>query len=193
MFIFVGTRNIVKINAVEMAFRQFYPSTAIDVVGLNVSSEVPDQPMHLQDVIDGAINRAKNALKASKEKYGDLWETNAEKFGVGIEAGLVETPHTLSGFMDFQYCAIIDKDNLMSLGAGPGWEYPTEVIKSLKDNPKLEIGDIMVEISGNKEIKQTHGAIGYYSKDLMTRPEITAVSVKMALIPIINREVYYKI
>ena len=77
MKIAVGSTNPTKINAARIAFEKVFPNESIDVVGVKVSSGIPDQPVGDPQTIQGSINRAKRALK----------ESNAD-FGVGQEGGM---------------------------------------------------------------------------------------------------------
>jgi inosine/xanthosine triphosphatase len=191
MKVFIGTRNPVKVAAVEAAFREFFDITDIIFIGLDVSSMVSPQPIGIDTVIAGAVNRAKNALEEGKTKLFNNIKSSEQIFGVGIEAGLVQTPHTITGYLDFQYCVIIDNLGHQSIGAGPGWEYPPEVTQTVVREPDLEIGTVMAKISGDPKIKFHNGAIGFYSNGHLQRPEITKDPVRMALIPFINMKEYF--
>ena len=124
---------------------------------------------------------------AQSENFDD----REQLYAIGIEAGLVPIPMTISGYLDYQFCAILDKDHKLSIGSGGGWEYPSEVIQQILSYPTLEIGAIMARISGDSEIKYKHGAIGFYSKNFLTRPIITEQCIEMALIPFLNPEIYF--
>ena len=60
----------------------------IEVSSIDVDSGVPDQPFGLDETIKGAINRAKNA-------FSDEFDLS-----VGIESGLMETPNSITGYID---------------------------------------------------------------------------------------------
>ena len=79
---------------------------------MEVKSGVSDQPIGIEEITRGAINRAKRPLKKG----------NAD-LGVGIEAGIYESPGTLTGYLDIQVCAVASPNGLVTLGHGPGFEY----------------------------------------------------------------------
>ena len=172
----VGSTNPVKIAAVRNVLSRIYDY--VEVVGVKVSSGVSDQPLSIDETIIGAINRAKRA----RDKIdADL--------GVGIEAGLVRTPHTLSGYIDVQYCAIVDRRGLITLGHGPGFEYPPCVVKRILAEGRTA-GDVFEELTGIREIGRKIGAIGYLSGGLMDRTKLSEIAVLMAMIPRLYRELY---
>ncbi|MHA1765393.1 MAG: inosine/xanthosine triphosphatase [Promethearchaeota archaeon] len=192
MKLFVGSTNPVKINAVKHVFSSVFPNEKIFVKGLEVPSQVSNQPIGLTNVVNGAVNRAENTMKKAKEIYSSHFKDGDERiFSIGIEAGLVSVPFTISGYLDYQFCAILDRSGKLSIGSNSGWEYPSSVINSIIENRELEIADIMGEISGNKEIKHQGGAIGYFSKGKLKREELTRQGIFMALIPWLNKKRYF--
>ncbi len=171
MKVVVGSTNPVKIKATKNVFKKFFKN--VEVFGVNVKSK--KQPIGMKETIEGAISRAEQALK-----FGDV--------GVGIEAGLVEIPYTKTGYFDIQFCAIKDKD-LLTLGCGMGFEYPKVVIEEVLKGK--EVGEVMEKISGIKEIGKKMGAIGFLSKGLIDRVSLTEQAVLSALLPRINKNLYF--
>ncbi len=111
-------------------------------------------------------------------------------FGVGIEAGLVEIPYTLTRFMDFQFCAIINEKRQISLGSGVAFEYPKFVVDQILHNPEKEIGSIIGKLANNEKLKYETGAISFLSKNTLSRTDILSKAVICALLPFINVELY---
>ncbi len=170
MEVVIATRNPVKIRAVKNVFSKFYKNFRLK----SVEYEYKKQPVGLSETIIGAIKRACFAFE-----YGDM--------GIGIEAGLVEIPYTISGYFDIQFCAIINEEGL-TLGCGMGFEYPRIVVnEALKGE---EVGKIMEKISGIKNIGKNIGAIGFLSKGIIDREKLTEQAVLSALIPRINKTLY---
>lgn len=165
MQVAVGSTNPVKIEAVREVLSRFYAD--LRVVGVEVDPRVSGQPMGMEETISGAINRAEAALK-----HGEL--------GVGIEAGLIEVPHTETGYLDVQFCAITD-GRILTIGSGPGFEYPPQVIDEVKKG--RTIGEAMEALSGIKDIGRKEGAVGFLSKGHLTRLELTKEAVLAAMIP----------
>lgn len=180
----VGSLNPTKIEAVEIGFGKYFKK--FEVFKIKGDSKVPNQPIGMESILKGAINRAKTALDYL------LSEINAKNdiFGVGIEAGLVSVPYTRTGYMDFQFCAIIDENSRTSLGSGIAFEYPRGVIDELLNNKDLEIGLIIGKLAGNMNLKNELGAISFLSKNRIKRTEILTQAVICALLPWINKKLY---
>ena len=176
LLVTVGTSNPIKVKAVAVVFSKFFEAK---VVMAKVSSEVANQPIGLSTTVKGAVSRAKNALEAVEEAT----------YGVGVEAGLVPVPCTISGYMDQQFVAIIDRQGRVTLGGGPSFEYPASVVTRVIAEG-IEVGTIMDDLSGIKDIGSKQGAIGYFSKGCINRTTLTEYAVLMALIPRLNEKQY---
>ena len=102
MIIAVGSTNKTKIIPVKEVFQHHFKN--VKVIGVNVNSEVKDQPLSDDEMFRGAFNRAKASLEKVK----------SAKYGVGIEGGI----HKFSyGWFERSLVVIIDrKGNYSSLG-----------------------------------------------------------------------------
>jgi inosine/xanthosine triphosphatase len=178
MIVAVGSSNPVKVKAVERVFSKFYEVTVLMVP---VSSEVPPQPVGLDVTIRGAVSRARNALALSE----------SAELGVGIEAGLLQVPGTLSGYMDQQFAAIADRSGRVTLGGGPSFEYPSAIVSRVLGEG-IEVGTAMDQLTGVEELGQKQGAIGYFSKGHLDRTSLTEQAVLMALLPRVNQRLYFQ-
>jgi inosine/xanthosine triphosphatase len=176
LLVAIGTSNPVKVKAVENVLSAFFKVTS---VMKEVSSGVPPQPVGMDQTIKGAVTRAKKALDG---------EAGAE-LGVGIEAGLIQVPWTISGYMDQQFAAIVDKGGRITLGAGPSFEYPRKVVDRIFGE-KIEVNKAMVDLSGIEALGHKQGAIGYFSKGQLDRTRLTELAVLMAMIPRLNERLY---
>jgi inosine/xanthosine triphosphatase len=171
MKVAVGTVNPVKVDAVRNVFGRLYEG--VEVEGRKVGSGVPDQPFG-SETIRGAINRARNAYRTGDYDYG-----------VGIEAGLSD----VEGYvLDIQFCAIVDHETT-TIGCGSGFQYPPAVLAEVLSGGR-EVGDVMSELTGIEKLGQKMGAIGYLSRGMLDRTQLTEQSVLMALIPRLNPKLY---
>lgn len=178
MIVAVGSSNPVKVQAVKNVLSRFLPQ--VEVIMKEVSSIVPPQPLGIDETIRGAIGRAKRALEL---------EGRAE-MGVGIEAGLLQVPHSISGWMDQQFAAIADRRGRVTIGGGPSFEYPAEVVRQVL-SAKSEVGKVMDAITGIEGLGRRQGAIGYFSKGALDRVRLSEIAVLMAMIPRLNEEMYF--
>ncbi|ASJ06349.1 inosine/xanthosine triphosphatase [Thermococcus pacificus] len=175
MRIAVGSTNPTKVLAVKEVMEMIYGD--VEVFGVEVESGVPDQPVGIEETIRGAINRARQALEKG----------NAD-MGVGIEAGIYPVPNSLTGYFDIQFCAILDREGWLTIGHGPGFEYPPYVIKRIKEG--VEAGKAMDELVGEKDLKRKTGAIGYLTHGILPRKELNKLAVLMAMVPRMNPELF---
>lgn len=180
----VGSLNSTKVKAVQAAFSRYFKN--FKVYNIRADSKVSKQPIGLKIIINGAINRAKYSLNFMINDK----KIQSNIFGVGIEAGLAEVPHTKTGFMDFQFCAIINEERQISLGSGIAFEYPKFVVDQILQNNNKEIGEIIGKLAGNENLKNETGAISFLSKNTITRTEILTQAVMCALLPLINENLY---
>jgi len=169
----VGSTNKVKVDAVRNIFTQAFG--LVEVVSVDPGHGIENQPQEGR-VVEGALRRAENALKAT-----------GSDFGVGVEAGLFMNAH-VGKRLDVQYCAIVDSSGRMTMGHGPGFEYPPQVIDAVMKG--ATVGDTMSALTGIESIGRNQGSVGYLSDGLIDRTSLTEIAVVMALIPRIRRDLY---
>ena len=174
----VGSTNLVKVNAVRNVVSSLDNLFSIDdsfiVTGHSVASGVPDQPIGLDQILEGACNRAKRVFQLASYDYG-----------FGLEAGIYKIGDR---YLDVQFCAVQDAHGYVTVGHSGGFAYPPSVIEKVFEGN--EIGDIFADISGDSTIKKGLGAIGMLSKGQIDRTEFSMQSVLMAMIPRISHERY---
>jgi hypothetical protein len=66
-------------------------------------------------------------------------------------------------------------------GTERGFVYPPRVLEEVLQG--RTVGEVMSELTGIEKIGHKGGAIGYLSKNLLTREQLTEQAVLMALIP----------
>ncbi len=167
----VGTDNPVKVRAVRRVLEDLFDR--VRVRGVAVTTGVPEQPVDQQAAV-GAMNRARAAITVAD-------------FGVGIEAGLLWDA-SVGDYLDVQYCAVVDRGGRVTLGHGPGFEYPAPVIARVKAGKT--VSQAMAELTGVRDIGAKFGAIGYLTERRMDRDTLTEAAVLMAMVPRIRRELY---
>ena len=176
----VGTQNPVKTSAVEHILQRLFKEE-FNVIQVDVDTGIPKQPIGLRQIIRGAVTRARQAISTTK---------NAE-LGIGVEAGLVKTPYTITGYVDMQFAAIIDARGNLTIGCGSGFEYPPAVVSEVL-NKRKEVGDVMESLTGIDKIGERMGAIGYLSHGELDRCHLTEQALLMAFIPRINEKLYFR-
>jgi len=156
----------VKVEAVRLVLSKIFSGLEIRFHAKSVDSGVGKQPFE-EETILGARKRAINAI-------GDC------DYGIGIEAGIFYN-RRVKCYYDVQYCAVLDKYGRLTLGHGPGFCYPKEIIRVVKKGRSVE--EALEELYGVKKIGEGVGAIGLLSKGLTDRLGITQQAVLMAFVP----------
>lgn len=151
MKIAVGSANPVKIEAVRDAAKKMFPEA--EVVSAAVQSGVSAQPFSDDEAIEGAENRARAAMK---EKGAD--------FGVGLE-GTVE--HTKHGLFTSGWVVVLSRDGKKGIAQTGSLLLPDKITKQVTKDK--ELGTVMDELVGEKDVKKNLGAIGIFSKGIITR------------------------
>jgi inosine/xanthosine triphosphatase len=100
----VGSTNPPKLEGVRAALAAFCRDVAIE--GIDVESGVPDQPLGVEEIVEGARNRADGARRSGE---CDL--------GVGYEDGLVAIPGSDGNWFNIG-CAAVSDGAQISLGLG---------------------------------------------------------------------------
>ena len=164
----VGSTNPVKLAAVRAVLGQVYPEAVFS--GLEVPSEVPEQPWGDEQTRRGAFNRANHALR----------QLNAS-FGVGLEGGLLETS---VGLMTCAWCAMVDNQGKVGYGGGVHILLPPIVADILKEQG--ELGPAMDALVNEKDTKRGRGAVGILTNRLTSRQAAYEQLVAMAAAPFVT-------
>jgi len=173
MKIIVGSKNPVKIESVREAFEHYFDS--VEVEGVIIESGVSAQPFN-DDILKGAKNRA----RALKEQY-------SADYYVGIEGGITKRLET---WFCFAASCVIDKNGKEGLGITHHFPLPPKVMEKILSEGK-ELGYVMDEITTEKNTKQKGGAIGFFTKGVISRKDQCRESVVMALIPFLHPEHFF--
>jgi inosine/xanthosine triphosphatase len=171
----VGSNNKTKIQAVEEAIKGCEIFMGAKVIPVSVEVEEYGHPKNLKSIVDGAIDRAKQAFQNCKYSFG-------------IEGGLMEVPKSKTGFMEVAVCAIYDGKNL-HLGLSPAYEWPKKVTDGIV-NKGLDGSQALREagITDHEKIGTEKGGVHILTHGTMDRTEYNKLSVVMALIHLENPE-----
>jgi len=174
MRIAVGSKNPVKLKAVEKIARKIWPKAKI--IAVETASGGSAMPTTEDEAITWATNRAKEALRAARAD-----------FGVGIEGGTVSTRY---GMFLSAWTVVASKDGRLSLGSGGRLILPRILMEKIGQGE--ELGPAMDMIAGTSNIKQKEGAVGLLTKNLVVREDALAIGVANAFAKYISPE-YYKL
>lgn len=173
MIIAVGSTNPTKIQPVTEIFSHHYKNC--QVKGVAVPSGIADQPMNIDEMYKGALNRAKNALQKVK----------GASYGVGIEGGLHK--HSF-GWFEHSIVVIINKKSQIGIGASGGLVLPEIIMESIHKGKNLEEA-IDAHFKTNK-VGEGIGMFGIMTKSIVTRSEGVKHGVAFAFARFLHEDVY---
>src|SRR3989338_6838208 len=144
MKIYVGSANPVKCHAVREVFSTYgYNARVIPVA---VSSGVSSQPLSLDETVQGAIFRAKEALTDSG-------------FSVGVEGGLMAVPHVTSGYLDIEVAAVYDGKKI-AVGVSPAYELPEILVHEVLRGKESDKAAYDLGLTENPDVGNAEGVQG---------------------------------
>ena len=173
MIVAAGTKNPAKLEGVRRAFSRYFPG--VEVRPVDSASVARAQPLGLEQMVEGAVARARFALSKAG---GD--------FGVGVEAGIFQVGEL---FFDHQQAAVADTTGKVSLGHSAGYMLPKGAMENLLKEGK-ELEQFAEVLSGISEIGDKGGLVHFLTRGQMTRADLTEQCVMMAFAPWLHRDVY---
>lgn len=168
----VGSANPVKIDAVLGGFRRMFPGEAYAARSCTVDSGVAAQPMSDAETLQGAILRADAAR--SKDAAADYW--------VGVEGGCEPR---FGELLAFAWIVVLARGMAVTgRGRTGAFCLPAEVADLV--NQGMELGDADDRVFGRTNSKQSNGAVGLLTGDVMDRRAYYEGAVILSLIPFKN-------
>jgi inosine/xanthosine triphosphatase len=105
---------------------------------------------------------------------------------VGIEGGIVRS--NCRSFALGVVC-IVDANGRIAFGTSPQFSLPDHITKELLAG--VELGDVIDRLTGEENTKQRGGAIGFLTRGNLSRQELYAQGIVVALVPFLNAALYY--
>ncbi|MDW7693148.1 inosine/xanthosine triphosphatase [Flammeovirgaceae bacterium SG7u.111] len=175
MRIVIGSKNPVKINAAATGFSLVFDKLE-KAEGVNVPSGVSDQPMSSEETLLGARNRASNTKKMEPE--ADFW--------VGIEGGI---DVNAQGEMEvFAWVVVLAKNGMEGKAKTAVFFLPPKVEELI--NEGMELGEADDLVFKRTDSKKKGGSVGILTKGIIDRERYYREAVVLALIPLMNEELY---
>src|SRR5712692_5102291 len=169
--------SIARIAEIDSAWRD------ANVVARSVKTNAPAMPLTDWELMSGARKRAlavREILRQQKLET-DLY--------VGLEGGF----HSIS--VDGEWhtflrgWAFVTDGERGSFGMFPLFCVPDSIVKSVIGG-KRELGIVIDEVAGARDVRSRQGAWGVLSRDLLTRSMIHEVALIAALAPFYNSALY---
>ncbi len=165
--VIAATQNPSKIQSILTAFEQIFGTGSCHIHGVNVDSGVSEQPFGDEETRAGARQRVANARQA--EPKADFW--------VALEAGIDQ------GFT-YSWAAIENAQRLRGEARSATLPLPKAVLAEVEAGRPL--GEVMSTLTGIEAIGRKEGAIGIFTARALTRSNVNAQAVIMALSPFHN-------
>jgi len=169
----VGTQNPVKVQAVAEVVRQFWPEA--EVFGIKVNSGVEKQPKTNSKTRQGALNRAKSALKISAEA----------DYGVGLESGV---EFRKDGLWTFGWVVVINRQGKVGLAKTVEFRLPEGLAQMIKEG--IEQGEADARYFHRNDSGQSEGTVGLLTKGKVNREQAFSQATIFALVPFLNPGYY---
>lgn len=177
MKIHIGTLSPTKIEAIIKTVANYKIFDGAEFESFKTDSGVAEQPMTLEETIQGAKNRAKNVFPGSN-------------LGFGIESGLVAVTEAKTGYMNVTVCVIYDGKEL-HLGLASLFEYPKEVTRlAVEEGLDMSQAFKTAGLTDQEKIGYAQGGIGYLTKGRVHLVEYYSQAVTTALIHLENEELF---
>lgn len=175
MRIAVGSTNPTKIQPVIEIFSHHFKRCKVE--GVSIPSGVSEQPMNIDEMYKGALNRAKNSLKTVKDA----------DFGVGIEGGLHK--HSF-GWFEHSIVVIVNRKGHIGVGATGGLVLPEIIMDSIHKGNNLE--EAIDSHFKTHKVGEGVGMFGIFTKGVVTRSEGVRHGVAFALSRFLHEDIYNK-
>lgn len=160
----VGSTNPTKLKGVGKIARKLFKK--FKIIGVEVPGKISKQPFD-DETVSGAVKRAKFAKQKLKADYG-----------IGLESGLFRYK---GKYYNCQLCAVYDGVTI-TLGYSMAFEIPSSIAEEIKKGGRT-MNDVFSELSGVDRIGRKKGALGYLSKGLAERSQMSEQSFLCAMIP----------
>jgi inosine/xanthosine triphosphatase len=198
IIIAVGTKRGPKLNAVQEAVSMFSdllaPGAEFEVVGAEVESGVGHTPSSREELMRGARQRAE-ALQVLARGQEPHWN-----YFVGLEGGLdvidseITTnsngsAHAPTQRVFLESWAYVSDGTRGFYGRSGSIELPASLAQDVLVNG-IELATAIDKFAGSVGIRDTHGAWGVLSANLISRQESFRVAVIAAFAPFYNVKMY---
>jgi inosine/xanthosine triphosphatase len=183
----LGSDRAAKIMAVRASVARV---AAIDpgwananVVARRVDTNVPAMPLTDWQLMHGAQERAlavRDSLK-SRRLEADIY--------VGLEGGFHSVSIDGEWHTFLRGWAYATDGERGAFGAAPSISVPPDIVKNVVEG-RRELGMVIDEVTGGRDIRSKQGAWGVLSRDLVTRSMSFELALIAAFAPFYNPKMY---
>ena len=183
----LGSDRAAKIMAVRASVARVAtidPEWAnVNVVARRVETSVPAMPLTDWQLMEGARERALAARDSlrSRRLEADIY--------VGLEGGFHSISIGGEWHTFLRGWAYATDGERSAFGAAPSISVPSEIVKNVVQG-RRELGVVMDEVTGARDVRSKQGAWGVLSRDLVTRSMSFELALIAAFAPFYNPKFY---
>ncbi len=156
------------------------------VVARSVKTDAPAMPLNDWELMSGARQRALavREILIEQELGADLY--------VGLEGGFHSISVEGEWYTFLRGWAFVTDGERGSFGMSPSISVPDAIVKDVIGG-KRELGIVIDEVAGVRDVRSKQGAWGVLSRDLLTRSMSFEAALIAAFAPFYNPELYSKL
>ena len=170
---------VARIAGIDSAWRD------ASVVARPVKTSAPSMPLSDQELMQGARERAEAVRNIM------LRQNLAAELYVGLEGGFHSILHGEEWHTFLRGWAYVTDGYRGSFGMSPSVSVPDSIVAAVVDE-KRELGIVIDEVAGTRDVRSKQGAWGVLSRDLLTRSMSFEAALIAAFAPFYNEPLYLK-
>ncbi len=169
--------SVARIAAIQPSWAE------ANVVARRVETNVPAMPLNDWQLMQGARERALSVRDVLRKQRleADLY--------VGLEGGFHSISIEGQWHTFLRGWAYATDGRNGNFGAAPSIAVPDSIVKKVIEG-RRELGLVIDEVSGTRDVRSRQGAWGVLSRDLVTRSMSFELALVAALAPFYNPELY---
>ena len=176
--------KIMSVRAAVTRVAEVDPAWAnASVVARKVQTDAPAMPLNDWQLMSGARQRAVAVrdMLVEQKLDADLY--------VGLEGGFHSIQLEGEWHTFLRGWAFVTDGQRGSFGMSPSIAVPDPIVESVVKG-KRELGEVIDEVAGLRDVRSRQGAWGVLSRDLLTRSMSFEAALIAAFAPFYNRELY---
>ena len=184
----LGSDRAAKIMAVRVSIARIAEIDSrwrdATVVARPVKTDAPAMPLTDWELMSGARERAEAVRKllVAQKLEADLY--------VGLEGGFHSISVEGEWHTFLRGWAYATDGKRGSFGMSPSIAVPPAIVKNVIEG-KRELGIVIDEVAGARDVRSRQGAWGVLSRDLLTRSMSFEAALIAALAPFYNPQLYF--
>lgn len=169
--------SVARVAEIDAAWRN------ANIVARPVKTDAPPMPLTDWELMSGAKQRALAVREILLEQ-----KLSADLY-VGLEGGF----HSISVDSEWRTFlrgwAFVTNGERGSFGMSPSIEVPDSIVKDVISG-RRELGIVIDEVAGSRDVRSKQGAWGILSRDLLTRSDSFEAALLAAFAPFYNAKLY---